>query len=192
MPSFIAISSENKKAGARQKRVLWKPFGSAAARLFCFSEVPMYRIMFVCLGNICRSPMAEFVFKDMVKKAGREAEFFIASSAVSAEEIFNGVGSLVYSPVRALLKEHGISCEGKRAVQLKPADAERYDLFVCMDESNLRAAKRILGEKSAEKCRKLMPFAGEPGDVSDPWYTRDFRRAYEDILRGLEGLLKKL
>ena len=152
----------------------------------------MYRIMFVCHGNICRSPMAEFVFKDMLGKAGREKEFFVASSAVSSEEIWNGVGNPVYPPVKALLNALGISCEGKRAVQLKASDTEKYDLFLCMDDSNLRGAKRILGAGGAQKCRKLLSFAGSDADVSDPWYTRDFLRAYEDILRGLEGLLKKL
>lgn len=155
------------------------------------NDIPMYRIMFVCHGNICRSPMAEFVFKDMAKKAGRESDFFVSSSAVSAEEILNGVGSPVYSPVRTLLSGLGISCEGKRAVQLKDSDADKYDLFLCMDESNLRRARLILGEKGAEKCKKLLSFAGEEADVSDPWYTRDFQRAYEDIFRGCKALLEK-
>ena len=136
----------------------------------------MYSVMFVCHGNICRSPMAEFIFKDMIKKAGRTEEFFVASSAVSDEEIFGGVGNPVYPPARAVLKAHGISCEGKRAALLRFSDAEKYDLFACMDESNLRSAKRILGAAGAEKCKKLLSFAGG-GDVSDPWYTRDFERA---------------
>ena len=137
----------------------------------------MYSVMFVCHGNICRSPMAEFIFRDAVKKAGRTGEFFVASSAVSDEEIFGGVGNPVYPPARAVLKAHGISCEGKRAALLRFSDAEKYDLFACMDESNLRSAKRILGAAGAEKCKKLLSFAGG-GDVSDPWYTRDFERAY--------------
>ena len=151
----------------------------------------MYSVMFVCHGNICRSPMAEFIFRDAVKKAGRTGEFFVASSAVSDEEIFGGVGNPVYPPARAVLKAHGISCEGKRAALLRFSDAEKYDLFACMDESNLRSAKRILGAAGAEKCKKLLSFAGG-GDVSDPWYTRYFERAYEDICRGIEGLLKTL
>lgn len=151
----------------------------------------MYSVMFVCHGNICRSPMAEFIFRDAVKKAGRTGEFFVASSAVSDEEIFGGVGNPVYPPARAVLKAHGISCEGKRAALLRFSDAEKYDLFACMDESNLRSAKRILGAAGAEKCKKLLSFAGG-GDVSDPWYMRDFERAYEDICRGIEGLLKTL
>lgn len=152
----------------------------------------MYSVMFVCHGNICRSPMAEFVFRDLAERAGRGEEFSVASSAVSDEEIFGGVGNPVYPPVKALLAEKGISCAGKRAVKLRPSDAEKYDFFVCMDESNLRAAKRILGEKGGKKCVKLLSFIGSDEDVSDPWYTRDFSAAYEDILRGAEGMLKAL
>lgn len=152
----------------------------------------MYSVMFVCHGNICRSPMAEFVFRDLAERAGRGEEFSVASSAVSDEEIFGGVGNPVYPPVKALLAEKGISCAGKRAVKLRPSDAEKYDFFVCMDESNLRAAKRILGEKGGKKCVKLLSFVGSDEDVSDPWYTRDFSAAYEDILRGAEGMLKAL
>lgn len=152
----------------------------------------MYSVMFVCHGNICRSPMAEFVFRDLAERAERGEEFSVASSAVSDEEIFGGVGNPVYPPVKALLAEKGISCAGKRAVKLRPSDAEKYDFFVCMDESNLRAAKRILGEKGRKKCVKLLSFVGSDEDVSDPWYTRDFSAAYEDILRGAEGMLKAL
>lgn len=152
----------------------------------------MYRIMFVCHGNICRSPMAEFIFKDVVKKAGREDEFFVASSAVSSEEIWGGIGNPVYPPVKALLKAEGISCGDKRAVQLRPSDAEKYDFFVCMDESNLRGAERILGVRARGKCRKLLSFVGSDEDVSDPWYTRDFRAAYEDIYRGCKAMAELL
>ena len=152
----------------------------------------MYRIMFVCHGNICRSPMAEFLLKDMVKKTGREGKFVIASSAVSTEEIWNGVGNPVYPPAKAELKKHGISCEGKRACLLRKEDGEKYDYFLCMDGSNLRRAKRILGEENSEKCQKLLAFAGENGDVADPWYTGDFSATYRDIMRGLEGLLATL
>lgn len=99
------------------------------------------------------------------------------------------IGNPVYPPVKALLAEKGISCGGKRAVQLKASDGEKYDLFACMDEGNLRGAKRILGAKNGEKCKKLLSFAGSDEDVSDPWYTRDFVAAYEDILRGCKGIL---
>ena len=152
----------------------------------------MYKIMFVCHGNICRSPMAEFVFKDMAEKAGRGEEFFVRSSAVSDEEIWGGIGNPVYPPVKALLHSLGISCEGKRACRLKTSDVEGYDLFVCMDESNLRGAKSILGKRGAEKCRKLLEFTGSDEDVSDPWYTRDFQTAYKDIARGCKALLEYL
>lgn len=151
----------------------------------------MKRIMFVCHGNICRSPMAEFVMKDLVKKAGREEEFFVSSSAVSAEEIWGEIGNPVYPPVKRLLAGLGISCDEKRAVQLRESDGDKYDLFLCMDESNLKTAKRILGEKHAEKCRKALSVAGETRDVADPWYTRNFDATYRDILRVCEALLKK-
>ena len=147
--------------------------------------------MFVCHGNICRSPMAEFIFKDMVKKLGRAGEFDVASSAVSTEEIWNGVGNPVYPPARAELKKHGISCEGKRAQLLTEADGEYYDLLLCMDESNVRRARKIVGAKNAEKCKKLLDFAGG-GEVADPWYTGDFTATYQDLVKGLEGLLKTL
>ena len=148
-----------------------------------------YKIMFVCHGNICRSPMAEFVFKDMVNKAGR-TDFEIASCAVSSEEIWGGVGNPVYPPVKALLKQKGIFCDGKRAVKLQPSDGEKYHLFLCMDESNLRRAKSILGERYAEKCKKLLSLLGSDEDVADPWYTRDFEQAYRDIERGCRKLLE--
>lgn len=133
--------------------------------------------------------MAELLFKDMVSKAGRAHEFEIASSATSDENVWNGVGASVYPPIESLLKRKGISCAGKRAQVLKKSDGEYYDLFLCMDESNVRNARRILGEEHASKCKKLLSYAGESGNVADPWYTRDFERAYEDIRRGLEGLL---
>ncbi len=150
----------------------------------------MKRIMFVCHGNICRSLMGEFVLKDLVKKAGREGEFIIASSAVSAEEIWGEIGNPVYRPVQALLQEKGISCAGKRAVQLRFEDGDRYDLFLCMDDSNLQKARRILGAKNADKCRLALSLAGEDREVADPWYTRDFDASYRDILRVCEAILK--
>ena len=148
--------------------------------------------MFVCHGNICRSPMAEFMFRDMVKKLGRSADFEIASSAVSSETVWNGKGSPVYPPAKAMLKSVGISCEGKLSQILMAADGEKYDLFLCMDEDNVRRALAILGNRYADKCKKLLAYAGENGDVADPWYTRDFQTTYTDILRGLNGLIKEL
>ena len=152
----------------------------------------MHKIMFVCLGNICRSPMAELLFKDMVKKAGREDEFYIESSATSSENVWNGVGAPVYPHTRELLEKYGISCAGKRAQVLTKEDGEKYDLFLCMDDSNVRNAVRILGKEHAHKVKKLLSYAGESGDVADPWYTRNFQRSYDDIKRGLDGLLKDL
>ena len=152
----------------------------------------MHKIMFVCLGNICRSPMAEFIFKDMLKKVGREGDFYIQSSATSDENVWNGLGSPVYAPAKAELAKHGISCEGKRAQVLTAADGDKYDLFLCMDDSNVRWARTILGAKNADKCKKLLSFAGEDGNVADPWYTRNFEITYHDLKRGLEGLLKEL
>lgn len=152
----------------------------------------MHKIMFVCLGNICRSPMAELLLKDMVKKAGREQDFYVQSSATSDENVWNGVGAPVYSYTRELLEKNGISCAGKRAQVLTKEDGEKYDLFLCMDDSNVRNAVRILGKEHAHKVKKLLSFAGESGDVADPWYTRDFQRSYDDIKRGLDGLLNEI
>ena len=150
------------------------------------------KILFVCHGNICRSPMAEFILKDMVKKAGRAMEFYIQSSAVSDENVWNGVGAPVYAPAKAELSKHGISCEGKRAQVLTAKDGDEYDLFLCMDDSNVRRARMILGAKNADKCKKLLSYAGDDGDVADPWYTRNFEITYRDLTRGLEGVLKTL
>ena len=151
-----------------------------------------YRIMFVCLGNICRSPMAELLLKDMVKKAGREEDFIIESSATAHDNVVNGVGAPVYYAIKTLLESKGISCEGKRAQVLKKEHGDKFDLFLCMDDNNVRNASRILGEKNASKCKKLLSFAGDSGDVADPWYTRNFEIAYADVKRGLEGLLEVL
>lgn len=149
----------------------------------------MIKIMFVCHGNICRSPMAEFIFKDMVKKQGIGDNFAVASSATSSEEIWNGVGNPVYPPARAELKKHGISCDGKRAVQLKRSDYEAYDVFVCMDENNYRNALRIMGGDSDGKIVKLLSFTGDNRNVADPWYSGDFSTAYNDIYDGCKALL---
>ena len=152
----------------------------------------MIRILFVCHGNICRSPMAEFIFKDMVKKQGREKEFFVASCATSTEEIWNGLGNPVYPPARAELAKHGISCEGKRAVQLTKKDYESYDLLIAMDSNNVRNIHRIIGSDPAGKVRKLMDYTPRGGDVADPWYTDRFDIAYRDIEEGCRCLLEQL
>ena len=147
--------------------------------------------MFICLGNICRSPMAEIIFKDMVEKAGKSDEFVIASSATSNENVWNGTGAEVYPPAKKILAKHGLSTGGKRAVQLSADDYEKYDLFICMDRYNVRSVNRIFGDRD-EKIRMLMDYTDRPGDVSDPWYTGDFETAYRDIHEGCEGLLKSI
>ena len=152
----------------------------------------MTKIMFVCHGNICRSPMAEFIMKKLVKDNGLENEFLIKSSATSTEEIWNGVGNPVYPPAKAELARHGISCEGKRAVQLKKDDYGKYDLFIGMDSANIRNMHRILGGDPEDKIRKLMDYTNRGGDVADPWYTRSFDVTYRDVLEGCEGLLKEI
>ncbi len=152
----------------------------------------MIKIMFVCHGNICRSPMAEFVFKDMVHKAGRADEFLISSSATSTEEIWNGVGNPVYPPARDELKKHGISCEGKRAVQIKKSDYDKYDYLICMDENNMRNIKRIIPSDPEGKIVKLLNFTGGNRNVADPWYSGDFGTCYRDVYNGCKALLEKL
>ena len=152
----------------------------------------MTRIMFVCHGNICRSPMAEFVFKKMISERGIADRFTVASGATSTEEIWNGVGNPVYPPAKAELAKHGISCEGKRAVQLTRADYDKYDLFVGMDAANIRNMHRILGGDPQGKIRKLMDYTPKGGDVADPWYTRRFDVTYADVVAGCEGLLAEL
>ena len=150
------------------------------------------KIMFVCHGNICRSPMAEFLLKDILQKQNLQDKYIVASSAVSTEEIFNGIGNPVYPPAKKLLASLNISCEGTRAKLLTKEDGEYYDLLLCMDDSNVIRAKRIVGEKNADKVQKLLSYAGDSGDVADPWYTRDFQTTYKDIMRGLNGLLEKV
>ncbi len=146
----------------------------------------MIKIMFVCHGNICRSPMAEFIFKDMIKKQGIEDKFIVASSATSTEEIWNGRGNPVYPPARAELAKHGISCDGKRAVQLQRSDYEKYDMFIAMDSNNVRNINRIFGSDPQGKVSKLLQT-----DVSDPWYTDRFDIAYADIEKGCKMLLER-
>ena len=150
------------------------------------------KIMFVCHGNICRSPMAEFIFKDMLKNTGISEGFTVCSSATSSEEIWNGIGNPVYPPAREELLKHGISSEGKRAVQLKKSDYENFDLFLCMDGRNLVNAKRMLGGDKENKVKKLLSLTGSDRDVADPWYTDDFTTAYRDIYEGCKALLEMI
>ena len=152
----------------------------------------MIKIMFVCHGNICRSPMAEFIFKNMIVQNGTENNFFVVSSATSTEEIWNGIGNPVYPPAREELARHGIECGGKRAVQLQKNDYEKYDLFIGMDSANIRNMNRILGGDPENKIHKLMEYTSRGGDVADPWYSDRFDIAYRDIYDGCEALLKEL
>lgn len=149
----------------------------------------MIRIMFVCHGNICRSPMAEFIFKKLIEEKGVSDKFVVASSATSTEEIFNGIGNPVYPPAKAELLRHGISCEGKRAVQLKQSDYDKYDLFIAMDENNIRNIARIFRCDPENKVKKLMDYVGG-GNVADPWYTGNFDITYRDIYNGCSALLE--
>ena len=148
----------------------------------------MTRILFVCHGNICRSPMAEFVMKDLVKKAGLSDSFNIASAATSTEEI----GNSVYPPARKKLAEHGIGCAGKTARQMTKRDYQVYDMIIGMDEENLWYMNRICGGDREGKISLLMDYTERPGNVADPWYTRDFEATWRDVLEGCEGLLAYL
>ena len=142
----------------------------------------MIKIMFICHGNICRSPMAEFVMKDLVKKAGREKEFHIASAAVSREEI----GNPVYPPAQRELAKHGIRCAGHAAHQITKRELEEYDHIYYMDASNARFLRRLFGD-GAEKCKPLLA-----RDVADPWYTGDFTATWNDVLEGCSRILEEL
>jgi len=152
----------------------------------------MIKILFICHGNICRSPMAEFIFKKMVEDRGLSSQFVIASAATSTEEIWNGVGNPVYPPAKQELRKHGISCEGKRAVQLKKSDYDKYDLILGMEEYNLRNMMRILGKDPQHKVKLLLDYTDSPRGISDPWYTGDFETTYRDIVEGCEALLDSL
>ena len=148
----------------------------------------MVKILFVCHGNICRSPMAEFVMKDLVKKAGLEHEFTIASAATSTEEI----GNPVYPPARRKLAEHGITCAGHAARQLRRDDYDRWDYLVGMDSANLRNMHRICGGDPVGKISLLLDWTNRPGSVADPWYTGDFEATWQDVLEGCRNLLEQI
>ena len=146
----------------------------------------MVRILFVCHGNICRSPMAEFVMRDMVRKVGLEDEIRVSSAGTSAEEL----GNPVYSPVRRLLKEHGIGCSGKTARRMIPGDYGSYDLLIGMDEENIYNMRRLCSDDPDGKIHLLLEYAGRQGEVADPWYTRDFEATWRDVNDGCNGLLE--
>ena len=144
--------------------------------------------MFVCYGNICRSTMAEFLMKDLVKKAGREKEFLIASSGTSYEEY----GHPVHRGTRAILSRYGISCDGKFAEKLQKQDYCDYDLFIGMDAQNKRDMMRIFGSDPDDKVKLLMDYTSRPRSVADPYWTGDFESTYQDVIEGLKALLKTL
>ncbi len=148
----------------------------------------MTKILFICHGNICRSPMAEFVMKDQVKKAGLSDQFHIESAATSTEEI----GNPVYPPAWRKLAEHGIDCAGKTARQLASSDYGKYDLLIGMDRANLRNMRHICGGDRDGKMHLLMDYTDRPGDVADPWYTGDFETTWRDVLEGCRSLMECL
>ena len=149
----------------------------------------MKKILFVCHGNICRSPMAEFIFKAMVKERGVDGEFYIESAAVSDEEY----GNPIYPPARRCLNGHGIPFDkSKTARKMTAADYDYFDLIIVMDCSNLRWMKWIIGDDVQGKVHTMMSYAHEDRDVADPWYTGDFEKTYRDVVAGCEGLLENL
>ena len=148
----------------------------------------MYKILFVCHGNICRSPMAEFVMKDIVAKAGKSDEFYIASCATSTEEI----GNPVHHGTRRKLAEVGISCDGKRAVQLTKSDYNKYDYIIAMDEMNIKNIMRIIKSDPECKVSLLLSHAGMSGSIADPWYTGNFDDTYRDVLLGCKALFNEI
>ena len=157
----------------------------------------MIKVLFICHGNICRSPMAEFVLKDMVEKRGLTGQFEIASAATSTEECYGGHGNSVYPPAQAELRRHGIGntaytdFRGKRARQVTREDYDYYDYLLCADSANIRNTIRITGEDRQNKIKLLLDFAGRPGcSISDPWYTGDFTSTFADVKAGCEGLLE--
>ncbi len=153
----------------------------------------MIKVLFVCHGNICRSPMAEFIMKDLIAKKNLEHFFYIASAATSTEEIWNGVGNTVYPMAQEELKKHAIFCGNKRAVQVTKQDYEAYDYLICMDTHNLRNLERIIGKDVDHKVSLLLDYAGRKGEsIADPWYTQRFNITYADILQGCLGLLQFL
>ncbi len=148
----------------------------------------MIKILFVCHGNICRSPMAEYIFRDKIEKLGLGNQFHIASAATSTEEL----GNPPHHGTQKILSDLGISCYGKRAVQIRKKDYEAYDYILAMDDRNLKNMRRILGEDKEHKIYKFLDFSQEPRSIADPWYTGNFDRTYEDIVEACDSFLKFL
>jgi len=148
----------------------------------------MYKIkvLFVCYGNICRSPMAEFVFKDIIKKNNIEDKFYVESAATSSEEI----GNPVYYAAREKLNSVGIDCSGKTARRINKDDYDNFDYIIGMELSNIAAIRKVFGEDKEGKVKRLLDFTDTPGDIEDPWYTRNFDKVYEQILNGCTAFFK--
>lgn len=148
----------------------------------------MKKILFVCLGNICRSPMAEYVFKDIVKKEGKEKKFYIESAATSTEEI----GSDMHYGTKEILDRYHIPYKKHTARQLKKEDYDKFDYIIGMDSGNIGGILRIVGEDNQNKVYKLLDFANETRDIADPWYTGNFKKTYDDILKGCMALYNNI
>lgn len=148
----------------------------------------MIKILFICHGSICRSPMAEFVMKDIIQKEGKSTEYYVASAATSFEEI----GNPVHSGTRNKLRQVGISTEGKYAVHLEKTDYEKYDFLIGMDSWNIKNIMKIIGKDPDRKVYKLLDFTEHPTDIDDPWYTHDFDTTYKEVLEGCQALWKHI
>lgn len=148
----------------------------------------MINLLFICHGNICRSPMAEFIMKDLLQKAGMADRVYVASAATSTEEI----GNPVYPPAQRELAKHGIYCDGKTARQMTRQDYDTFDYLIAMDRNNLRNMQRFVGNDPQGKVSLLLSYTLRPGDVADPWYTGDFTATWNDILLGCQALLREL
>ena len=152
----------------------------------------MIKILFVCHGNICRSPMAEYIMKKLIEESPLRGKAEVVSRATHTDEIWNGRGNDIYPPAKKVLKAHGIPFDEREATLLERSDYDKYDLFIGMDRENIFVMNRLFNGDKAGKIHKLLSFAGSNRDVSDPWYTRDFEKAYDDIYEGCEALLSHL